>query len=47
MVYNKAPTKEELRKWGRLSRKGDKIKFVDIRFKGLQIVGFRESSGWQ
>ena len=25
MAYNKAPTKEELRKWGRLSRKGDKI----------------------
>ena len=24
----------------------DKIKFVDIRFKGRQIVGFRESSGW-
>ena len=23
MAYNKAPTKEELRKWGRLSRKGD------------------------
>ena len=34
MAYNKAPTKEELRKWGMLSRKGDKIKFVDIRFKG-------------
>ena len=34
MAYNKAPTKEELRKWGSLSRKGDKIKFVDIRFKG-------------
>ena len=34
MVYNKALTKEELRQWGRLSRKGDKIKFVDIRFKG-------------
>ena len=33
MAYNKAPTKEELRKWGRLSRKEDKIKFVDIRFK--------------
>ena len=30
MAYNKAPTKEELRKWGRLSRKGDKIKFVII-----------------
>ena len=28
MPYNKAPTKEELRKWGRLSRKGDKIKLV-------------------
>ena len=35
MAYNKAPTKEELRKWGRwFSRKGDKIKIVDIRFKG-------------
>ena len=34
MAYNKAPTKEELRKWGWLSRKGDKIKFVDIRFIG-------------
>ena len=33
MAYNKAPTKEELRKWGGLSRKGDKIKFVDIRFE--------------
>ena len=34
MAYNKAPTKEELRKWGRLSRKGDEIKFADIRLKG-------------
>ena len=34
MAYNKALTKEELRKWERLSIKGDKIKFVDIRFKG-------------
>ena len=33
MAYNKAPTKEELRKWGKFSRKGDKIKFVDIRFR--------------
>ena len=33
MAYNKAPTKEKLRKWGRLSKKGDKIKFVDARFK--------------
>ena len=32
---------------GSLSRKGDKIKFVDVRFKKWQIVGFRESSGWQ
>ena len=32
-AYNKAPTKEKLRKWGNLSRKGDKIKFVDVRFK--------------
>ena len=40
-----APTKEKLRKWGRLSRKGDKIKFVDVRFK-RQIVVFKESSGW-
>ena len=34
MTYNKAPTKEKLRKWGGLSRKGDKMKFVDIKFKG-------------
>ena len=33
MAYNKAPAKEKLRKWGRLSIKGDKIKFVDVRFK--------------
>ena len=26
MAYNKAPTKEKLRTWGRLCRKGDKIK---------------------
>ena len=32
-VYNKAPTKEKLTKWGSLSREGDKIKFVDVRFK--------------
>ena len=47
MDYNKAQAKEEQRKWGGLSRMGDKIKFVDIRFKGSQIVVFRESSGWQ
>ena len=34
MAYNKVPTKKELRKWERLGRKGDKIKSVDIRFKG-------------
>ena len=34
MAYNKAPTKKEELKMGRLSRKGDKIKLVDIRFKG-------------
>ena len=40
MAYNTAPTKEELRKWGRLSRKGDKIKFVDIRrMKNFRIQG--------
>ena len=33
MAYNKALIKEKLRKWGRLSRKGDKIKFVDDRFQ--------------
>ena len=45
-TYNKAPTKEKLRKnGGRSSRNGDKIKFVDVRFKRLQIVGFRGSSG--
>ena len=38
MAYNKAPTKEELRKWGRLSRKGDKIKFVDIRFVYITLL---------
>ena len=32
-AYNKAPTKEKLRKWGSLSREGDKIKLVDVRFK--------------
>ena len=32
-AYNKAQTKEKLRKWRRLSREGDKIKFVDVRFK--------------
>jgi len=46
-AYNKAPTKEKLRKWGSLSREGDKIKFVDGRLKRWQIVGFRDSSGWQ
>ena len=30
---------------GSLSRKGDKIKFVDVRFKTWQILGVRESSG--
>ena len=30
MAYSKAPAKEKIRKRGRLSRKGDKIKFVDI-----------------
>ena len=32
-AYNKAQTKGKLRKWGSLSREGDKIKFVDVRFK--------------
>ena len=32
-AYNKALTKEKLRKWGCLSREGDKIKFADVRFK--------------
>jgi len=32
-AYNKAPTKEKLRKLGSLSREGDKIRFVDVRFK--------------
>ena len=47
MAYNRALTKEKLRKWGRLSRKGDKVKFVDVRFKRWQTAEFRESSGWQ
>ena len=33
MAYNKAPAKEKLRKWERLSGKGDKLKFVDVRFE--------------
>ena len=33
MAYNKALTKEKLRKWGRLSGKGDKIKFVNLSLK--------------
>ena len=33
MAYNRAPTKEKLIEWGRLNRKGDKIKFIDVRFK--------------
>jgi len=32
-AYNKAPTKEQLREWESLSREGDKIKFVDVKFK--------------
>ena len=32
-AYSKAPTKEIPRKWQSLSREGDKIKFVDVRFK--------------
>jgi len=33
-AYDKAPTKEKLRKWGgSIRRKGDKTKFVDVRFK--------------
>jgi len=32
-AYNTAPTKEKLRKWESLSREGDKIQFVDVRFK--------------
>ena len=35
-AYNKAPTKEELRKWGSLSREGDKSKFVDVRMLDLK-----------
>ena len=33
MAYSKAPTKEKLRKLGRLGREGDKIKFVDVSFE--------------
>ena len=33
------PTKEEREGLG---REGDKIKFVDVRFKRRQIVGMRE-----
>ena len=38
MAYSKAPTKEKLRKFGRLSRKGDKIKFVNGRFKDDKLL---------
>ena len=41
-VYNKAPTKEIVEKGERLGRKGDKIKFVDVRFETRQVVGFGE-----
>ena len=37
-AYNKAPTKEILEKSERLGRKGDKIKFVDVRFEARQVV---------
>ena len=33
MAYNTAPTKEDLGKWERLSRKVDKIMSVDMSFK--------------
>ena len=39
--YNKALTKEKLRKWGRLSRKGYKIKF------GLQVQMYNYGSNVQ
>ena len=32
-AYNKAPTKEELRKYGRLSRKGDKSSLLTLDLK--------------
>jgi len=32
-AYKNAPTKEKLRKCGSVAREGDKIKFVDIKFK--------------
>ena len=46
-AYNKALTKEIVEKWGRLDRKGDKIKFVDVRFETRQVVWFGEGSGKQ
>ena len=44
-TYKNSPTKEKLREWGSLSREGDKMKFVDVRFKRWQILGFREVVG--
>ena len=35
---NKALTEEERR--GRLRGEGNKIKFIDLRFEGWQVVGF-------
>ena len=43
----KPPQRKNRENGGKLSRKGEKIKFVYVRFKRWQIVWFRESSGWQ
>ena len=32
-AYHKAQTKEKLRKWVRVTREGDKIKFIDVGIK--------------
>jgi len=36
-VYNKASTKEKQKMRGSLYRKGDKIKFVDVRLKDNEL----------
>ena len=40
----KAPTKEERRKW-KANRRGNKIKFIDLRFERWQVVGTKQIDG--
>ena len=47
MAYDKALKKEKLRKWGRLCRKGEKIKFVDVTFCLLVFLAVQGSSSFR